>query len=723
MSDTAISGLEALDPFLYDVLQECGAQSGGIHLLFPPAGQVLGFAVKAGMPDALARPWTRLWVGSPALAAEAVRERRMVWLPVGDSLDRLGSSAEAPYSYGFACLSAPIASAGAVWGSLTLLFPASQPPRLTPRQHAAVGKCCAALGRLLADSSARGRPLLPAPEPHTMRQPPTERPTEANAVAAADFAQRLPEGGMALDPEGRITFVTARAAELIGVPVERLRGQRPWELPQLSASLFKDSYRTALLSREPTAFTVLRHPDTRLSFVLHPNALYTGDSGLSVRVSSSRDQKRPQPGTPPTTGGEAGGRPGTDGARALGSDTAPASLETMYELINLAATLTQAVEVADMVELIADPIMAMVDAQGLALLTLEDGRLQNVGFRGYAADAMRQLDGAQMRWMPTPASQALSKREAAFYSTPEEMDAVYDGMSTLTGKAAWAYLPLIASDRPVGCCVISYERPRTFPPGLRAVLTSLAGLLAQALDRALLHDARSNFAQRLQASFLPGVLPEVPGLRAAARYRSTTYGMEIGGDFYDLIGLSGGNAAAAVGDVQGHNPTAAALMGQVRTAVHATAGVAPSEVLSRTNQLLIDLNAGLFTSCLYADIDLATHRVRLANAGHPPPLLRHPDGTVSIVRVPPGPLLGIVRATEYPTIEIPLPPGAELLMYTDGLVEIPGTDPDVSTERLARVLASTSRGESVDTRADILLEAAPSAGSADDVALLLISVD
>jgi PAS domain-containing protein len=648
----------------------------------------------------------------------AARERRLIWLPVGETT-RYFLPAGFLLPYRFASVSAPLATGDTVWGSLTLQFPASQPPRLTLRQRAAVEKCGQALGRLLADASAQGRPLLPDPEPRTMRQPSADTLADADAVAAVDFAQRLPEGGMALDAEGRITFTTARAAELVGAPAEGLRGQRLWELlPWLSDPVFEDRYREALFSREPTSFTALRPPGTRLSFVLYPGDLYPGDSGLSVRITSP--QQSPQPEPPPTGGGHWSDLAGAGGPHTLDSDTAP--LGTMHELMNIATMLTQAVEVAGIVQLAARPIMAMFQAQGLALLALEDGRLKNVGHRGYNAEAMRELDGAQMRWMPTPASQALGRREATFYGTAEEMDAVYDGMSKLTGKAAWAYLPLIASGRPVGCCVIAYDQPRTFTPGQRAFLTSLAGLLAQALDRAVLHEARYQLAHRLQAGSLPRALPEVPGLRVAARYRAAAHGMEIGGDFYDLIVLADGtSAAAAIGDVEGHNPTAAVLMGQVRTAVHATAGAPPPEVLSRTNRLLNDLDAGLFTSCLYAHIDLAGRRVRLANAGHPPPLLRHPDGTVSVVRVPPGPLLGIVPAAEYPTIEIPLPPGAELLMYTDGLVEIPGEDPDVSTARLARSLAATPCGESVDTCADLLLENAPPAAGTDDIALLLIS--
>lgn len=143
----------------------------------------------------------------------------------------------------------------------------------------------------------------------------------------------------------------------------------------------------------------------------------------------------------------------------------------------------------------------------------------------------------------------------------------------------------------------------------------------------------------------------------AARYLPATRGMDIGGDFYDLIRLGPTTAAAAIGDVQGHNVNAAALMGQVRTAVHATAGAAPDEVLARTNRLLTDLDPDLFTSCLYVHLDLGAHTACLATAGHPPPLLRHPDGTTEPLRLPPGLLLGIDPDAGYASTEIPLPPG------------------------------------------------------------------
>lgn len=268
--------------------------------------------------------------------------------------------------------------------------------------------------------------------------------------------------------------------------------------------------------------------------------------------------------------------------------------------------------------------------------------------------------------------------------------------------AAWAFLPLIASGRPVGSLVLAYDRPHPFTPEERAVLTATAGLIAQALDRARLYDANQALSHSLQASLLPHALPRVPGLDVATRYLPTAHGMDVGGDFYDLIHLDTDLVAATIGDVQGHNVNAAALMGQVRTAVHATAGASPGQVLARTNRLLTDLDPGLFTSCLYVQLDLARHRVCLATAGHPPPLLRHPDLHTEILPLIPGLLLGIDPDAEYPETNIPLPPGAVLALYTDGLVETPGIDIDDATADLADQLAQ-ARDQTLDALADTLI--------------------
>ncbi|MEW2043929.1 PP2C family protein-serine/threonine phosphatase, partial [Streptomyces sp. NPDC005534] len=134
-------------------------------------------------------------------------------------------------------------------------------------------------------------------------------------------------------------------------------------------------------------------------------------------------------------------------------------------------------------------------------------------------------------------------------------------------------------------------------------------------------------------------------------------------------------------------------------------------------------DAGLFTSCLIAHLDLTHHRARLATAGHPPPLLRHRGGHTQILRVPPGLLLGIDSNADYPTTEIDFPPGSVLALYTDGLVETPGIDIDESTSALAQHLGQ-ARSPHLDELADTLIHHAErSTPRYDDIALLLLRME
>jgi serine phosphatase RsbU (regulator of sigma subunit) len=288
--------------------------------------------------------------------------------------------------------------------------------------------------------------------------------------------------------------------------------------------------------------------------------------------------------------------------------------------------------------------------------------------------------------------------------------------------AAWAHLPLIASGRAVGACVLGYAEPHRFSTDDRAMLTSLCSLVAQALERARLYDTKHRLAHGLQAALMPHSLPELPGLERAARYQPATRGMEIGGDFYDLLRTGEDCATAVVGDVQGHNVTAAGLMGQIRTAVRAftSVGRSPAEVMAGSNRLMAELDTDLFVSCVYVRLDIARNRAVIARAGHPPPLLRGPDGSVRVLDVPGGALLGVEPDGRYPVTEVALPPGSVLALYTDGLVETPGTDLDEAVADLAAHLAAVG-DVSLEQLADSMIRhTAGPHGRADDVALLLL---
>ncbi|MEZ3180737.1 SpoIIE family protein phosphatase [Streptomyces pimonensis] len=677
------------------VVRESGAYGGLLYVL-PPGDDALWLVVVAGAPHELATPWRRITLTDPMPVADAVRERRLVWLGGQEELARRYPRPALVLPYDFALAAAPVTSGTAVLGGLVLLWSGTHPPRLSPGERDAIESGCRRLGDLLRKSADRGDPLLPAGRPRTLPLPKgrTVLPGEADAITA--FVDRLPGGSCALDMNGRITFVTPAAADLFGAGPDELVGALPWEaLPWMDVPQVEDRYRAALVSNQPQAFTVLRPPDTWLTFELYPDP-----SGISVRITGADpSEEAPAPPAAPAAG--------------------PSRAVLLYQLMQLAATLTEAVGVQDVADQTADQLLPALGAQGMVLMAPEDGRLRILGHRGYSAELIARFDSLPLS-TDVPAARVLTTGVPHFFTSFTELQRDYPATAHEDGMAAWAVLPLIASGRPKGSLLLSYRRPRAFPPGERAVLTSMAGLVGQALDRARLYDAKHDLAHRLQSALLPHTLPHVPGLKVAARYLPAARGLGVGGDFYDLILLDEHTVGAAIGDVQGHNVDAAALMGQVRTAVHAhaTVGSAPDQVLAGTNRLLTDLEPGLFTSCVYVHLNLATRRACVATAGHPPPLLRHADGRTEVVPVPPGLLLGIEPDCRYPAVEVPLPPGCVLALYTDGLVEAPGVDFDDATAALAGLLAHTDPAD-LDAMADTLIRHSPTPG--DDIALLLIS--
>ncbi|HEY9439845.1 MAG TPA: GAF domain-containing SpoIIE family protein phosphatase, partial [Streptomyces sp.] len=459
-----------------------------------------------------------------------------------------------------------------------------------------------------------------------------------------------------------------------------------------------DRYEAASLSERPTSFPALRPPDHWLSFRLYPDT-----SGISIRIMPSGTPGKPLPARP--------------AALALGPTRAP----ILHHLMALAAKLTEAVTVQDVFDRTAGQIMPVLGARALALMAADEGRLRVLGHRGFS-DAL--MDGFEATPLASgiPATHVLTTGETLFFARSEELLTAYPPAVEQDGMASWAFLPLRASGRSIGSLILAYDQPQAFPPTERAVLTSLAELIGQAVERARLYDTQHAVSRRLQAALLPRALPDLPGWTVVARYRPAGPRTDVGGDFYDLLRLDDIAAAAVIGDVQGHNIDAAALMGQVRTAIHAhaTSGVPPAEVLRRTNRLLIELDRDLLTSVLYARLDLAGHRADLANAGHTWPLLRHPHGGIEILRPPAGLLLGVDREAEYPPMDISLQPGCTLLLYTDGLIEKPGVDPDDAVAALCELLGHTDPG-SLEDMADTLLRHAPD--PTDDISLLLISPD
>ncbi|MFC8897675.1 PP2C family protein-serine/threonine phosphatase [Streptomyces cinereoruber] len=731
-----VFGAGRLDAVLADVMRDTGASVGLVYLRVP-GEDMLRLALVSGVSQEIAAPWVRIPADAPIPVVDAMRDRSLVWLGGGQQeiarrYPRLGIV----LPYDFLLAAAPIADDTAVRGGIVLLWPVWHPPHLDEHERAVLDACGRRAARLLRRAAERGPASYPA-EPRVVHP---ARPPEADPVLARSalrFAERLPVGCCSLDLDGRLTFLNTAAAELLQAGAAALLGKRPWEvLLWLNDPVFEDRYRAAVVTRQPMSFTVVRRPATRLLFELYPDA-----TGISVHVTRSA-------GPSATDEGEGAGRepgagaaapPGTRAAphrtpappeppeEAAGGQappsrpTEPVGAGAVYHLMHMAATLAEAAGVHDVVELVADQIVPAFGPQGLVLMSADEGRLRIIGHRGYSQEFVDRYDGTPLTAEVADA-QVLATGVPLFFTSPEDLYRAHPHAPRYENRSAWAFLPLIASGRPVGSLILSYARPRPFPAAERAMLTSLAGLIAQALARARLYDAKHSLAHSLQTSLLPHGLVPLPGVEVAARYLPAGHGMDVGGDFYDLIRAAPDTVIAVIGDVQGHDPNAAALMGQARTAVHAhaTAGASPGDILARTNRLLNDLDPDRFTSCLIVELDLARHRLRLATAGHPPPLLRAPDGRTRLLEAPPGLLLGIAPDVEYATTEVPWEAGSVLALYTDGLVEAPGVDIGTATAELSGRLAR-SRPRDLDALADDLIRHVKDpAHRTDDVALLLV---
>ncbi|MFJ1967593.1 SpoIIE family protein phosphatase [Streptomyces sp. NPDC087903] len=704
----------ALAVALAGTVRRTGASIGGLYLI-EEAAPMLRLVALCGLPIEFSAPWHRLPLSAPVPVADAIRDDRLVWIGGQEEMARRYPRAAAVLPYQFALAATAVTGTHRCWGGVVLMWPADHPRGTTPRERGHIASSARLLGRLLEDSP---RPSALPEQPHIVSVDLVRHPAQTG-LAAVDYLERLPEGAMALDFEGRVTFVNTAAARLLGRGAERLLGTRPWQsLSWLDSPVYEDHYRTAVISRAPVFFSALRAGGQCLDFQLYPDA-----SGISVRVTR-RAEERPAdlPSVAPPALAESSPAPPAPAESSPAPPTSAASTGRLYQLVHLAAALTESVTVRDLVELVADQILPAFGAQGLVLSAADAGRLKIIGQHGYSADVVERLDALPLDTHLTPAGQALSDGTPAFFTDPGDLARSYPDAPQISGKQAWAFLPLIITGRPVGCCILSYDHPHVFTGDERAVLTSLAGLMAQALDRARLYDTKHGLVHELQQALLPRRLPTLTGLDVAARYLPAGHGLEVGGDFYDLLRLNDTTAAAVIGDVEGHSVAAAALMGQVRTAIHAhaTAGATPDEVLSRTNRLLADLDSDLLVACLYAQVDLARHQLTLASAGHVPPLLRQAPHRAGILDIDPGPLLGIDTRAHYPVVAASLPPGAVLALHTDGLVELPGRDVAQTTAELVQHLAEADDHDTEHLIDSLIHRAWPAGRHTDDVAVLLL---
>ncbi|MEU9290549.1 SpoIIE family protein phosphatase [Streptomyces sp. NPDC048275] len=621
-----------LPAFVLDAaVTECGGLGGMVHLR-APGGRELLLTATHGLARAMAQDWEVKETG-PEGPARAVARGAPVWEspPPGED----GWGAVLP-SAGGGLLAVPLATLDGVAGTLSILTD-RQP---TPRQQAAV---------------------------------------EALAEWAAPRLRPAADACFEVDRAWRLTFLNNGAERLLGAS-HALLGRTLWDVfaglridiaePGLPAR-----YRQAVERSAQAGFEV-QWPTNRRWYYMR---LVPGPEGLTVYATDVTESR----------------------AHATQRAAAErAAAERTARMTELTDALAEALTMSDVISAIADRVLPPFGAAGFFVQLVEKGTIRVAGAVGYTQEFLNGIDGSQVNDI-SPVAEVYYTRQPAFVESPEEFVARYPqlheetGMPAGSGKESWAFLPLIASGRPIGAYVIAFASPRHLNGEERALLTALSGMVGQAIERARLYDMEHNRAKELQQGLLPRTLPSLSSVTAAARYLPASDGIDVGGDWYDVIPLSGARVALVIGDVMGHGLSEAVTMGRLRTAVRTLADLEfpPAELVTRLNDLVNELGDAFYATCLYAVYDPATATCTFARAGHPPPAVVLPGQPVRFLGGTPDPPLGAARPP-FETVEMSLPEGSLLALYTDGLVESATQEIDLGMQRLASTLsgASTASG-------------------------------
>ena len=385
----------------------------------------------------------------------------------------------------------------------------------------------------------------------------------------------------------------------------------------------------------------------------------------------------------------------------------------------LTSALARASTTTDMADVVTGQAHEAFGAVGAWMRVLDPStrRLVLVGSRtsdaGPRAEAMIDAN--------TPGGLAALTGAPVFVETREQMVEHFPP-ATLAGLAnidAVAAFPLFEHGRVAGTLTLAFAPRVPFGEAECNTLVTFAAVLGQTLERVRLSEHREGVAITLQHAML-GRPDDVSSVAVSTAYRPADERLQVGGDWYDVIDLSGSRVGLVVGDVVGHHLEAAATMGQLRAALRALAVVLedPAAVVRALERLVAHDDASRSSTLLYAVLDPETQTLRYLSTGHPPPLLVHADGRCEFLLGGRGTPLGSFGPHDPQAATAELPLGATLVLYTDGLIERRTEVLDVGLDRLA-ALAPTIAITPVDELADALLDAMLTGSREDDVAVLV----
>lgn len=420
-----------------------------------------------------------------------------------------------------------------------------------------------------------------------------------------------------------------------------------------------------------------------------------------------------------------------------------AAAERTQRVADLNAALAMALETADVADAVTEHVLPLFGATGLVMHDQTGPGPRILGAVGYPEKFLAELKRLEHSSRPPVEITAMSAPQ--YVSSTEEFARRWprlESLARLGRKQAWAVLPLLVGEQRVGSCVISWADPRPFRAEERTLLKAVATFIAQALRNARLYEQTRARAERLQRELLPGELPGLVGVTAAARYRAAA-GQDVGGDWYDTVPLPGGRVLAVIGDVMGHGLEQAIIMGIIRHAVlvMATLDMPAEDIMAHLGDVAARLerrtpDAPSYATALIVLYDPTAGSCRIVNAGHPPPLLLRPDGQEPprTLDVPPSPPLGVADdAAGVPSTvtQVDVEPGSVLILYTNGLLGADATHPGPLAEAATAYAAAHpgTGGRAPDTAwleglCQAIVTGSPTTSDRrDDAALLVLSAD
>jgi PAS domain S-box-containing protein len=531
-----------------------------------------------------------------------------------------------------------------------------------------------------------------------------------NAVEASDSQtlEDMPIGLIELDTSWTIRYVNAAAESMVGYSRGELLGRPYWEaFPANIDNDFGRAFRQAVDTRETRTVESFYPEPLNQWFEVHAVPTVQG-LWLYFSEITARRQIRERLALLAQVSDE-----------LVGTLNAPAAVGRIPRLL-----------------------VPGVASWAMVTLLGEDGSLQDAG--GWHVDPaktplVRQYAAAAQESSPTtaPVLRAVTTGAAVTLSAAELTGPALGDVAARDARkvlrvldpGAMTVLPIRGRDRVLGALTLCNDRLRAVDPTDIATATEIADRAGLALDNARLYEQQRQLAQELQRSMLTAP-PEPDHAHIVVRYMPATEAARVGGDWYDAFVQRDGATTLVIGDVVGHDTAAAAAMGQLRSmlrGIAVTSDASPAELLALLDAAMTQLQLDTYATAALArfeqtrsELERGVTRMRWANAGHPPPLIIHPDGTVAELSSWRGDLmLGVDHTTQRRDSVISLDRHATVLLYTDGLIERRNSTLDDGMDRL-RAAAARLADRPLDELCDQLIEQLVDTAPEDDVALVAI---